>query len=85
MSFKRTYDNAERAHVFFTGEGYDDFRKNLNREMQPLGLPFKFANVEQWEYKNKKEEYSAFLTMFNDKELEKYIESVLANTQNESR
>lgn len=71
--FKRATSNDVLAHVFFTSEGYDDFRVTET----PKVLPFTFATaMDKHEYTSKLREWSDFRSLMSDDEMLAYIESI---------
>lgn len=77
MTFKRATNNETLAHVFFTSEGYDDFRKVRDDGLESkLNLPneFNFATaVPRDEYDTKLAEWDIIRKLPNDVEMMRII------------
>lgn len=68
---QRISDKSEIAHVFFTTEGYDDFRKTVPAEKEEK---FDFVSgLSKTEYDTKLDEWEIFNSLPNDRELMEYI------------
>jgi len=67
----RRVDSTVTAHVFFTTEGYDDFRKTLSPDESEV---FTFAReMDSGEYRTKLNEWRVFRSLPDDSEMERII------------